>query len=99
MWLATLSLAASPPGTENLKLFIGFAAMPTDVRKVSDLPTRVQRVRGCAPAFSMTGAKPQSHKESLGRSETFRTSGGRADFQRAPQACVADRTPAISAAT
>jgi hypothetical protein len=37
MWLATLSLAASPPGTRNLELFVGFAAMPTDVRKVSDV--------------------------------------------------------------
>jgi hypothetical protein len=59
-----------------------FAASPPDVRKVSDLPEKLISFWGYAPsnwslAFEIWGTAP-ARRASLGRSQTFRTSGGEA---------------------
>jgi hypothetical protein len=54
-----------------------FAAVPPDVPKVSDLPTRAIHPRGSAPK-SREAQPLQIKNKRIGKAEPFRTSGGKA---------------------
>jgi hypothetical protein len=51
--------------------------MPSDVRKVSDLPGEPPLALGLRPLQEL-GAQPRDYSGGYGRSESFRTSGGTA---------------------
>ncbi|MDQ6651547.1 MAG: hypothetical protein M3Y84_02260 [Acidobacteriota bacterium] len=57
-------------------------AMPSDVRKVYDLPITLISFSGCAPKWQTNEGLALGSLSIAGRSKAFRTSGGRASTAR-----------------